>query len=126
MFGFEPKWVLLLFCLLILVGQVTLIAVQIKYGVRSILPKFLHPEELKYFLSETDSEDDTCSICLVSIKQKALMDKVESCELNEMRGELENNIVLTPCRHKFHIECLAQSMKTKLECPNCRAILPPL
>lgn len=43
-FWFKPNWGLFLACLLILLAQITLIIVQVKYGVRSILPKFLHPE----------------------------------------------------------------------------------
>lgn len=35
-------------------------------------------------------------------------------------------VMNTPCNHKFHEECLAQWMEVKLECPTCRAILPPL
>ncbi len=126
-FGFQPNWSLSIICLIILSVQVTLIMVQIQFGVRSIVPRFFHPEELKYFLSEPDSEDDNCSICLVSLKEKGSMENIEFSQMKAIRGEqFCNNIVLTPCRHKFHIECLANSMKNKLNCPNCRTILPPL
>jgi len=35
-------------------------------------------------------------------------------------------IMVTPCRHKFHPVCLQQWMDIKLECPFCRAPIPPL
>jgi len=31
----------------------------------------------------------------------------------------------TPCGHKFHIPCLLTWMEVKMECPTCRAALPP-
>jgi len=31
---------------------------------------------------------------------------------------------MTPCKHRFHKECLLNWMKRKHECPNCRMSLP--
>ena len=33
--------------------------------------------------------------------------------------------MLTPCDHLFHEACLQRWMEHKLECPVCRATLPP-
>lgn len=49
----------------------------------------------------------TCVIC---------MDR-----LRVVRGEY----MVTPCDHVFHKACLQQWMAVKLECPTCRAVLPP-
>lgn len=35
-------------------------------------------------------------------------------------------IMKTPCSHKYHISCLKEWMKVKLECPACRKRLPAL
>ena len=43
---------------------------------------------------------------------------------DELVGEV--TVMNTPCNHKFHEECLTQWMEVKLECPTCRAALPPL
>lgn len=32
----------------------------------------------------------------------------------------------TPCSHCFHVECLIAWMKVRMQCPNCRADLPPI
>ena len=37
-----------------------------------------------------------------------------------------NNYLVTPCDHVFHDECLQQWMEVKMECPSCRAPLPPV
>ncbi|CAI6332364.1 unnamed protein product [Periconia digitata] len=34
--------------------------------------------------------------------------------------------MVTPCRHIFHTACLEGWMRYRLQCPNCREILPPL
>ncbi len=34
------------------------------------------------------------------------------------------NVLVTPCDHLFHAECLTRWMEVKLECPTCRAALP--
>ncbi|KAF2503048.1 hypothetical protein BU16DRAFT_499041 [Lophium mytilinum] len=34
--------------------------------------------------------------------------------------------MVTPCRHIFHTPCLEGWMRYRLQCPNCREILPPL
>lgn len=34
--------------------------------------------------------------------------------------------VITPCDHRFHRPCLERWMDVKMECPTCRAELPPL
>jgi hypothetical protein len=81
-FELESDFTIFAICFLILLLQCGLLFLQMKYGARSIVPKFLHPEELKYFLSLPDSEDGVCSICLVSLKEKWSM---ESLEMSESR-----------------------------------------
>ncbi|KAF9738934.1 hypothetical protein PMIN03_005291 [Paraphaeosphaeria minitans] len=34
--------------------------------------------------------------------------------------------MVTPCRHIFHSACLEGWMRYRLQCPNCREVLPPL
>jgi hypothetical protein len=34
--------------------------------------------------------------------------------------------MVTPCRHIFHTQCLEGWMRYRLQCPNCREVLPPL
>eukprot|EP01016_Furgasonia_blochmanni_P041573 TRINITY_DN5419_c0_g1_i2.p2 TRINITY_DN5419_c0_g1~~TRINITY_DN5419_c0_g1_i2.p2 ORF type:complete len:116 (-),score=6.44 TRINITY_DN5419_c0_g1_i2:65-412(-) len=38
----------------------------------------------------------------------------------------KTKIMETPCHHKYHVSCLTPWMNIKLECPTCRARLPPL
>jgi len=53
--------------------------------------------------------EDDCAICYESLK-----------------GSNEDKIYKTPCTHIFHAECLKKWVRSKLECPLCRAKLPTL
>mmetsp|Transcript_64977 Transcript_64977/g.127774 ORF Transcript_64977/g.127774 Transcript_64977/m.127774 type:complete len:88 (+) Transcript_64977:32-295(+) len=43
-------------------------------------------------------------------------------------GELgaEATPAVAPCDHRFHRACLERWMDVKMECPTCRAPLPPM
>jgi Ring finger domain/MYND finger/Sel1 repeat len=38
--------------------------------------------------------------------------------------ELATNVCLLPCKHTFHVSCVAELRKHSSNCPMCRAILP--
>lgn len=41
-------------------------------------------------------------------------------------GKRMREIMIAPCNHKFHSNCLEQWLAIKSECPSCRANLPPI
>ena len=41
------------------------------------------------------------------------------------RGKKLRTCFQTPCKHYFHQKCLVTWMDVKMECPTCRAALPP-
>jgi hypothetical protein len=45
---------------------------------------------------------------------------------NEIDVSNRTGYMLAPCDHLFHKDCLVQWMEVKMECPICRATLPPL
>lgn len=36
------------------------------------------------------------------------------------------DVMLAPCQHAFHTECLERWLEIKNECPSCRSVLPPV
>ena len=60
-------------------------------------------------------QETECSICLNLLKE----DQQEAGTSSEI-----HTFFFTPCRHKFHRECILKAMDTKRECPLCRTELP--
>lgn len=124
-FLLEPKFV---FCFCILAFAIlasSALLVQKKYGARSILPKFLIPKGLKtkfkFFIIK--DENTSCAICGGDLTELP-PDSKSQTKLSE---EIDyNRVVLTPCRHKFHANCLDHWMEKKVECPSCNYNLPPI
>ncbi|KAJ6230305.1 dsc e3 ubiquitin ligase complex subunit 1 [Anaeramoeba flamelloides] len=85
---------------------------QPKFGIILIIIVFLQFLPKKYDYShpipDRNSEsDNTCVICMFEI-------------------DIENQeYMITPCNHLYHKNCLAHWLEIKLECPSCRAVIPP-
>ncbi|KAJ1911269.1 hypothetical protein LPJ71_002980 [Coemansia sp. S17] len=111
------------------VAQVTVLLMQDWLGPRFFVPKFLRPQAHDYHpaMSLADEEDlernslssDAAAVCAVCIQPV-------DTTLEDNRLDLTPSYMLTPCAHMYHTECLQQWMDIKLECPVCRARLPPL
>ncbi|KAJ2759598.1 hypothetical protein H4S06_002150 [Coemansia sp. BCRC 34490] len=63
-----------------------------------------------------DSSTPDCAICMTSVDSA-----VPSANQQDRA-----TYMVTPCRHVYHTECLSRWMDIKLECPICRASLPPV
>jgi hypothetical protein len=82
-------------------------------GARCFVPDYLVPKPYDYqrdpahILRAAGAEGPECAICMGPV--------------NAVTGEF----MVTPCDHMFHEICLRQWMDLKMECPVCRAALPP-
>lgn len=50
----------------------------------------------------------------------------KTAPLEEKLVKHSTRLMKTPCNHYFHEKCLKEWMDLKLDCPFCRATLPPL
>jgi len=71
---------------------------------------------------------DDCAICLNSLYEEA--PEVEENEyftyaINTLKPK-KNQVMKTPCNHKFHVKCLVGWLAFKHECPTDRSVLPPI
>ena len=108
--GMEPNYVLCALVTLYVSMQALILLAQHYVHPRVItfkLTKWL-PEVHNYHKNYMGFGD--CSICLSSLK---------SSTSPEMQMH-------APCGHIFHAHCLRRWMDVKLECPTCRAKLPPM
>jgi len=124
---------------------------QKKFGSRFFVPSFCLPPKYNYFVHySVDLEmqipqyvtifnfcekiiffyKDDCVICMFSLyedPEQTLQDPLLG-ENNEIGIEkkVKKIIMKTPCNHRYHISCLLEWSKVKLECPTCRKRLPPM
>ena len=63
-------------------------------------------------IKENQLEVEGCSVTNIQFKKI----------LHSKRGKL----MVAPCNHVFHCECLLQWMEVKMKCPYCRLNLPQI
>lgn len=96
------------FMLIAQLAQVSILLLQQRYGPRFFVPWACMPWAYNYGRFMAIEPGTECVICMV--------------ELNPEDGTR----CVTPCNHAFHKACLEQWMEVKMECPTCRAELPPI
>lgn len=96
-----------------------LLALQTKYPRFGIDNKSAY----KIYISKrtAKSSQEICAICLERLKASTA-----SATQSFLDNKKARTMILTPCKHEFHLICLNQWVKSKLECPYCRTGLPPL
>ena len=71
--------------------------------------------------------EDECAICLMKVGEDAESQMASNNTIDD-EGERPSQLEYfeTPCKHKYHEKCLRDWVKVKLECPKCRARIPPI
>ena len=59
-----------------------------------------------------------------SIKEPLINGDIDISKLDKKK--IKKTIMKTPCNHRFHVNCLLEWTKVKLECPTCRNHLPSM
>lgn len=83
------------------------------------LPSEKKVDDVSLKVNENNSKDNTQ--CLSKCKCKCMC---MCCCLFKKRDPFNAIVMLTPCGHLFHVDCLQQWMKLKNTCPECRGELP--
>jgi len=127
-FELTPSMSFLVWYCSILGVQILMLFLQSKFGSRFFIPSYLLPPKFNYFVvvniphndDQRSSDEVLCPICMDNL----------FTEPSDSNSELLKSpaptitIMQTPCKHKFHIKCLQEWMKIKLECPFCRTGIP--
>jgi hypothetical protein len=89
-------------------SQVAIMLLQRRWGARWFVPWRCMPWAYSYHGATMAEPGTECVICMAEIEPEAARH------------------VTAPCSHRFHRRCLEQWMDVKMECPTCRAALPPI
>jgi len=109
-------------------SQVFILKAQSKYGSRFFIPERFLPGYYNYHQTfNVEREDyETCAICIADIISST--ENTKTVNVNAQRETTESlaqNVLTTPCNHRFCQECLVRWMETKMICPTCRRQIPP-
>ncbi|AQZ18560.1 TUL1 (YKL034W) [Zygosaccharomyces parabailii] len=112
-----------------LLFQIAVLYSQDILGSRWFVPKLSIPEGYSYHKSMTAQDllehgssakyTVDCAICVSEVP--VYVEDVPGTHKVD-----EQTYMVTPCGHIFHTQCLENWMSYKLQCPVCRAALPPL
>lgn len=71
-------------------------------------------------------KEEECIICMVAMSTNIPhnSDPFQVHEDIERNAEQINTFMLTPCKHKFHKQCLLKWVEQRHQCPTCRKVLP--
>jgi hypothetical protein len=86
--------------------QVIWMETQARWGGRWFIPKRFRPPKYEYNRPFAALSQGDCVICMQALEGSP------------------DSIMVAPCDHAFHSECLLKWMDIKLECPTCRRVLP--
>ena len=95
-----------IYCTVYVVAQVIIILLQNRFGGNFFFPKSMRPAAFDYHSLPVPPNTE-CAICMGQIAE-------------------DDDVMVTPCHHAFHTECLSRWMDEQLICPICRAEIPPL
>ncbi|KAJ1777598.1 hypothetical protein GGH19_002353 [Coemansia sp. RSA 1807] len=112
-------WVLVAYNL----SQAAVLVLQRFLGALFFIPAVLRPDVYSYCASLPSVDEESC---VGADQQTESMHKCPICLMPvDATSSSESAHAVTPCHHVYHEACLANWMEIKLECPVCRAALPP-
>ncbi|GAC99219.1 hypothetical protein PHSY_006819 [Pseudozyma hubeiensis SY62] len=87
------------------------------------------PEKARHrFTSHTSSSDATTRRLRRTIAQtiRTLLRWKSGLDATATLRRRRTDVMVAPCQHAFHTECLERWLEIKNECPSCRSALPPV
>jgi len=109
-------------------SQVLILKALDKLGPRFCIPRWILPDYYNYHKTfHVDLDDfETCAICMADIISSTENAKTINHKVQQgMTEYFAQNVLTTPCNHRFCQECLVRWMETKMICPTCRRKIPP-
>jgi len=108
-------------------SQVLILKAQDIWGSRFCIPRCIQPDYYNYHKTfQVDPDDyETCAICMADIISSTEDSKTNLKVQQGITEYFAQNVLTTPCNHRFCQECLIRWMETKMVCPTCRRKIPP-
>jgi hypothetical protein len=105
--------------------QVVVLLLQKRKHARFFIPSKYLPHKYDYHRMLTSPRSAMYTAVSTSDSERGITGKDCVICMSEVPLGDTSKYMISPCNHLFHTECLEQWMQVKMECPTCRAILPP-
>uniref|UniRef100_A0A6A7G5N7 RING-type E3 ubiquitin transferase n=1 Tax=Hirondellea gigas TaxID=1518452 RepID=A0A6A7G5N7_9CRUS len=106
------NWAFLSGLYIYLWAQTLILLAMNRFGPRFFIPLRWQPERYQYHRFALEDPEDPapeCAICFSPLRD----------------DDPQNDVMVTPCEHAFHDDCLTRWMEQQMKCPTCRGDLPP-
>jgi hypothetical protein len=135
----EPDYFFAIYAAVILAVQDYILINQQKRGAFFFIPKMFRTNFYNYHKTKSeivalniDFNALECTICLKAFYEDTELNTINSSSSTNSEKDssvlVDNDcyekLMITPCKHVFHTECLHSWVAVKLECPICKQVLP--
>ncbi|KAJ9477851.1 Transmembrane E3 ubiquitin-protein ligase 1 [Pseudozyma hubeiensis] len=92
------------------------------------MPRYPPEKPRHHFASHTSSSDTTTRRLRRTVAQtiRTLLRWKSDLDATAALRRRRTDVMVAPCQHAFHTECLERWLEIKNECPSCRSALPPV
>ncbi|CAD8145980.1 unnamed protein product [Paramecium pentaurelia] len=116
--GLKPDYLFVGEFIAIYFFSLLLIILQSKYGSRCLIPKCLKPKKFQFLQKVKVNNEMECPICLNHL----YLNPIDTDD-KPLEKSLICQIMVTPCQHSFHQQCLESWINVQKNCPICRKII---
>ncbi|CAD8046848.1 unnamed protein product [Paramecium primaurelia] len=116
--GLKPDYLFVGEFIAIYLFSLLLLILQSKYGSRCLIPKCLKPKKFQFLQKVKVNNEMECSICLNPL----YLNPTDTDDRSLVKS-LICQIMVTPCQHQFHQQCLESWINVQKNCPICRKII---
>ncbi len=132
MYKKEPNYLFIFYAVIIIASENYILYKQGTKGALFFIPKFFRKGYHNYHKTNSeiqklniDFNSLECTICLRAFTDGESIGN--GCDKDYsilMDNNCYEKLMITPCKHVFHTECLQAWIVVRLECPICKQVLP--
>ncbi|CAK92480.1 unnamed protein product (macronuclear) [Paramecium tetraurelia] len=114
----KPNYLFVVVFFAVYLFSLLILVLQTKYNIRCFKPKIEKPKTFSYLQKIKVKDSIECPICMGPLHSNP--NEIDEQPLDQ---SLLCEIMVTPCQHMYHQQCLRDWMEVQKRCPVCRGDL---